>query len=407
MKVLLYGLNYAPEQVGIGKYSGEMAEWLANNGHEVKVICAPPYFPQWHASGNCYRKEWINGVEILRCPLWVPNKPGGITRLIHLASFAISSIPRLLFAGSWHPDVVITVAPAFFCAPGGLLLGKLSGQKTRSWLHIQDLELDAAFELGMLKGQWIRYVAELCERNILKKFDNISAISESMRGRIIAKGVRADRISVLPNWVDLQVIGPHGEKERQANTYRYELNLSRNDIVLQYSGSMNQKQGLEILVTAIELLADEPNLIWVLAGEGPTKAELAKKIGRRSNVIILPLQPANRMSDWLNIADIHLLPQKANAADLVLPSKLLGILASGRPVVASSPRGSELGELANQAGIRVNPEDGILFARAIRKLANDQELRNKLGANGRRIAEQFYDRSSVLGRFERVLSNKK
>ena len=89
MKLLLYGLNYAPEPVGIGKYSGELAEWLAGRGHEVRVITAPPYFPQWRAIANRYRREQRRGVSIWRCPLWVPRRPSGVSRLIHLASFAL------------------------------------------------------------------------------------------------------------------------------------------------------------------------------------------------------------------------------------------------------------------------------------------------------------------------------
>ena len=132
MKLLLYGLNYAPEPVGIGKYSGELAEWLAGRGHEVRVITAPPYFPQWRAVANRYRRDQRRGVAIWRCPLWVPRRPSGLSRLIHLASFALSSLPVLLAQRKWRPDVVLTVAPAFFCAPGALLLGKLCGKTAKT-----------------------------------------------------------------------------------------------------------------------------------------------------------------------------------------------------------------------------------------------------------------------------------
>ena len=106
---------------------------------------------------------------------------------------------------------------------------------------------------------------------------------------------------------------------------------------------MQIKQGLELLVEATCRLSDLPQLMWLLAGEGPTKAYLVRATEGFPQVIQLPLQPAERMNDWLNAADIHLLPQKAGAADLVLPSKLLGMLASGRPVVARSTPGSRIG----------------------------------------------------------------
>ncbi|MCP9890278.1 WcaI family glycosyltransferase [Cyanobium sp. Aljojuca 7D2] len=400
MRVLVYGLNYAPEPVGIGKYSGELAEWLAARGHQVRVVTAVPYFPQWRAVGNRYRRERRAGVELWRCPLWVPRRPTGLTRLLHLLSFALSSLPVLLGQVRWRPQVVLTVAPAFFCAPGALLLGRLGGQGTRTWLHIQDFELDAAFALGLLQGRWLRGLAESWERRTLRGFARVSTISGAMRQRALDKGVTGERALLLPNWVDLAAIRPQNAAERAANPYRRELGLSAEQLVLLYSGSMNRKQGLELLVDVIRELGNLPQLVWLLAGEGPSKAELAAATAGLANVRLLPLQPAERLHDWLNLADVHLLPQRAGAADLVLPSKLLGILASGRPVVASSPAASELGQLAEQAGLRVEPEDPAAFAAAVRQLVGDGALRQRLGAQARQLVEQRYGREAVLGEME-------
>ena len=403
MKLLLYSLNYAPEPVGIGKYSGELAEWLAAQGHEVRVITAVPYFPQWRARDNRYRREQRQGVSVLRCPLWVPRRPSGLTRLLHLASFAISSLPVLIGQWRWRPELVLTVAPAFFCAPGTLLLARLCGSRTRSWLHIQDFELDAAFELGLLKGRWLRSLAERWERGTLRGFDRVSTISAAMRRHAVQKGVAEEQAVLLPNWVDLNVIQPQMEEARANNPYRQELGIGPEQRVLLYSGSMNKKQGLELLVEAMQRLADLPDLVWLLAGEGPSKAQLEAATATMDQVRILPLQPAERLNDWLNLADVHLLPQKAGAADLVLPSKLLGILASGRPLVASSPAGSELGQLAELAGIRVEPEDGAGFAAALRQLLSDVALSQRLGAQARQLVEERYGQEAVLGQLDRAL----
>ncbi|MFO8238535.1 MAG: glycosyltransferase WbuB [Prochlorococcaceae cyanobacterium] len=404
MKVLLYGLNYAPEPVGIGKFSGEMATWLAGRGHAVRVITAPPYFPEWQARGNRYRREALQGVAVWRCPLWVPRHPTGLTRLLHLASFALSSLPVLLAQRRWRPDVVITVAPAFFCAPGALLLGRLCGRRTLSWLHIQDFELDAAFELGLLKGRLLRGLAERWERSTLRGFDRVSTISGAMLQRALQKGVARDRAVLLPNWVNLEAIQPQSADERAGNPYRAQLGIADDALVLLYSGSMNKKQGLELLVEVIHLLAGVPNLVWLLAGEGPSKADLVAATAGMAHVRVLPLQPLERLNDWLNVADVHLLPQKAGAADLVLPSKLLGILASGRPVVASSPADSELGQLAEQAGLRVEPEDPEGFAEALRQLVADGALRQQLGRQARRLVEQRYGQEAVLKQLEAELN---
>jgi colanic acid biosynthesis glycosyl transferase WcaI len=413
LRILLYGLNYFPEPVGIGKYSGELGAWLAKGGHEVRVISAPPYFPHWRVglggeAGACgyrnvYRKETINGVRVQRCPLWVPKRPSGLARLVHLASFALSSLPPLLSQVRWKPDVVLTVAPAFFCAPGALLLAGLCGRRTHCWLHVQDFELDAAFELGMLKGRMVRRLAESWERNTLRSFDVVSSISAAMVRRLQEKGVAPERTRLLANWVDLETIHPQGSEQQAHNRYRRELNIAPDATVLMYSGSMNKKQGLDLLAEVIGRLGDREDLVWLLAGEGPTKAELAQACKGMANVRLLPLQPAERLNDWLNAADVHLLPQKAAAADLVLPSKLLGMLASGRPVIASSPAGSELAELASEAGLCVPPEDADAFTAAVQQLVNDPPLRIVRGRKARQLAERCFGREAVLGELEKGL----
>ena len=124
MKLLVYGINFAPELTGIGKYTGEMVAWLAARGHEVRVVTAPPYYPDWSVrpgySGSRYAREDWRGATVLRTPLWVPRKVTGLKRLVHLASFALSSLPTLLAQWRWKPDVVWVTEPPLFCAPAPL-----------------------------------------------------------------------------------------------------------------------------------------------------------------------------------------------------------------------------------------------------------------------------------------------
>ena len=142
MRVLIYSLNYEPELTGIGKYSGEMARWLARSGCDVRVVTGFPYYPEWVVKdgfrSNWFRRECLDGVDVIRCPLWVPSKPSGIKRIVHLASFAFSSFFGLLASVRWKPDLVWVVVPAYFCAPGALVLAKVC--KAKSWIHIQDFE---------------------------------------------------------------------------------------------------------------------------------------------------------------------------------------------------------------------------------------------------------------------------
>lgn len=151
MKILLYGINYSPELTGIGKYSGEMGAWLSANGHHVRAVTAYPYYPEWKLASNAnkviYRRDLIDGVAVLRCPLYVPERPNALRRLIHLFSFALSSFPALLVHWRWKPDVVVLVAPTLFCVPGAWLFSRLTG--ARLVLHVQDYEVDAMFGIKM------------------------------------------------------------------------------------------------------------------------------------------------------------------------------------------------------------------------------------------------------------------
>ena len=129
-----------------------MAAYLAAHGCEVHVITTPPYYPYWKIQAGYrawrYQKESWQGVEVWRCPLWVPSHPGGLTRLIHLATFAFSSLPAQI---RWKPDVVLCIAPALMYASFALVFARMLG--SRSLLHIQDFEPDAALNLGILSGE--------------------------------------------------------------------------------------------------------------------------------------------------------------------------------------------------------------------------------------------------------------
>ena len=397
MKILLYGINFVPELTGIGKYTGEMAAWLAAAGHEVRVVTAPPYYPEWHVrpeySGLQYMHNTWQGVQVWRAPLWVPAKPSGIKRLLHLASFALGSLPLMLRQLAWRPEVVWVVQPPLFCAPTALCIARLCG--ARSWLHVQDYEVDAAFALGLLKsGLAYRLVTGL-ERWLMGRFDRISSISTRMLERAAAKGVPADKQVHFPNWIDLDAVRPLA----MPSSFRAEWGIPADAVVALYSGNMGNKQGLEILAEAAHLLADEAKLHFVFCGNGSGQAELVRLAQGLPRVRFLDLQPMERLNDLLGLADIHLLPQRADAADLVMPSKLTGMLASERAVVATAHGDTELGKVVKGCGLVSAPGDAAAFAAAIRTLAHDPLLRARFGLAGWRYAEAHLGKEPILQRF--------
>ena len=403
MRLLFLGLNYTPELTGIGKYSGEMMEWLASRGHEVRVVTTPPYYPAWKVSEGYsswrYRRETSPaGAEIYRCPLWVPSTLSGSRRVAHLTSFAASSLPIMLAQAAWHPDLVLSVEPAFISAPVALLASRLCG--VPAWLHVQDFEVDAAFDLGLLpSGGWAHSLAQYCERVIRSAFSQFSTISASMMDRLQQKGIEPARITFFPNWVDTDAIYP----QPQLSPFRAQLGIAPDQIVLLYSGNMGAKQGLEILPRLAAGLRDHKLLHFVFCGDGAYRGQLEQAVAGFRNVSFLPLQPLDRLNDLLNMADVHLLPQRAGAADLVMPSKLTGMLASGRPVIATAAPGTQIATAVEGHGLAVKPENPDALIRAALLLAENSELRRSMGAAARLYAVQQLARDSVLTRFEAAL----
>lgn len=401
MRLLIYSANFAPEPTGIGKYSGEMAAWLAARGHDVRVVCAPPYYPAWRlGAGDAwprYRRERWQGVDVWRAPLWVPRRPGGAGRLLHLASFALTSLPVVLWQAVWRPHVVITVAPALFCAPAGGLTARLSGG--RAWLHVQDFEVDVAFGMGLLSGGRLRRFVEAAERALLRRFDRVSSIGRRMCERLVAKGVDPERVRTLPNWVDVAALRPLA----QPSAYRAELGIADDAVVALFSGTLGAKQSLHLIPQAAQLLAHRPEIVFVVCGDGVMKPELERLAAGMPNLRLLPLQPAERLRELLGLADVHLLTQSAEAEDLVLPSKLSGMLASGRPVVATARPGTEIAELLLDCGLVVQPGSAAALARAVADLADDPELRLRMGARAERVVETSMSAERVLAALDEQL----
>jgi colanic acid biosynthesis glycosyl transferase WcaI len=398
MRLLIVGLNYAPELTGTGKYTAEMAEALVAQGHEVRVICGQPYYPQWQVADGYrawrYGVEQRLGVRVMRVPLWVPRIPTGVKRLLHLASFAFASLPVLAAQVRWRPHVVMSIAPSLMSAPGALLLARASGART--WLHIQDYEVDAAFELGVIHGVRARRFALAVERILLSRFDVVSSLSKNMIQRAVLKGVDPLKTDCLLNWVDTRVIAPLPH----ASPYRELLGLDlpvRQTVVL-YAGNMGTKQGLEILAATAQALARRRDISFVFCGSGPAQAQLEQGCAGAPNCHFMPLQPAQRLNDLLNLADIHVLPQRGGAADLVMPSKLGGMLASGRAIVAMACPGTELYDVVAPRGVVVPPEDVAALAAAIEALAADPARRIALGIAAREFAERTLSSATVLGR---------
>jgi colanic acid biosynthesis glycosyl transferase WcaI len=317
---------------------------------------------------------------------------------VHLLTFASSSLPVMLLQLYWKPDVVFNIAPSVFSAPIGVIVARLSG--ALAWLHIQDFELDAANSLGILNlHKGFTSFALLVESFLLKKFDYVSTISDRMRLRLLQKGVSQERAYLFSNWVDVDQISPL----KGPNLLRKQLSISDGAVLVLYSGNMGWKQGLEILIQAAEILLSRKDIIFILCGDGSARKALERQAEKLPNMKFIPLQPLERLNLLLNAADIHILPQRADAADLVMPSKLMGMLASGKPVIATALPDTEIGRIVGKVGLLTPPEDPEALVKSICKLADDERKRKTLGASGRRCAITRWDKNKVLNCFAKDL----
>jgi colanic acid biosynthesis glycosyl transferase WcaI len=394
----IFGLNYAPEEVGIGPFTTGLARGLTVRGFDVTAIVGQPYYPQWHKrpglAGLRWRRSVEEGVTVVRCPHYVPARPSGARRIAHLASFALASLPSVVGLVArprpQRPRMIVCIAPALLSIPVAWLAARLCG--ARLWVHVQDFEVEAAFAMGLMRRGPLAWIGAGLERWLLRLADRVSTISPQMCAKLVAKSVRAERVVELRNWAN--VCGP----SRTGEDYRQRWGLVGKRVAL-YSGNIANKQGIDIVIKAARELSIRKDIVFVICGEGPNRSPLEQQASDLTNVQFHDLQPAERLGDLLALADVHLLPQLAGAADLVLPSKLANMLFSGKPVVATAAPGTGLYAEVDGCGINTPPGDHKGFAAAVAELADDPTLAKRLGLNGIDRANSRWSQSRILDRF--------
>lgn len=268
----------------------------------------------------------------------------------------------------FKPDIVFTAAPSLMSAPVAWLSAKIA--RSPCWLHIQDFEAEASFATGLLRrNSAIGQLALSFEKKIIKLFDPVSTISPEMCKKLLYYGINPQCVIEFRNWAELELIFPL----KQPSGYRRRWNISTRHVAL-YSGNIANKQGIEIVLDAAKILQHRDDLTFVVCGQGPNRSKIEKMALGLRNIRFFDLQPQECLNELLGLATVHLLPHKRDAADLVLPSKLTNMLASGRPVVATAAAGTSLVREVEGAGLMVPPNDSAQFARAVVQLIESPEL---------------------------------
>jgi len=404
MHVVFLGINYWPDETGIAPFTTGRCEYLASRGHQVTVLTGFPYYPMWripeHYRGRLFSSEERNGVTILRSWLYVPPQVNAMRRILHEASFIVSSALRAMTRkGTRQPDVLVITTPPLALNLSAILLSGI--WKTPFVQHVPDLQPDAAVDLGMLRPGRLTNFLYRIERLGYRRAALISTLTEAMRDKVISKGVRPEKVVLFSDWArsELFQVPANGGGAQ----FRRSLGLG-NELLVVHAGNMGVKQGLEVILGAAERSREDRSVRYLLVGDGSVRPQLEQRAKslNLNNLTFVPLLPDDQFLDMLAASDVSLVTQQKSVADIVFPSKVITLMSSARAIVASVSPGSEVARVLKEAdaGILVVPEDPAALLNAIVSLRDDPERRENLGAKGRSFAERFWEKRRTFSVLE-------
>jgi colanic acid biosynthesis glycosyl transferase WcaI len=404
MRVLTIGINYWPEETGIGPVTTWRCEYLASRGHDVTVCTTFPYYPQWRVHepyrNSIWKREERKGVTILRSCAWMPSRVSPLKRILFEASFLACNLVRTLSARK--PELIWVVSPPLGLAVTAKLLSQMWGVPFA--YDVMDLQPDAAAELGMLRsGALLRTLYRL-ERFAYEHAELISTLTEGMRQRIIAKSISPQKVTLFPLCTEHELFlverGTGGQEFRRTQGLE-------SKFIVAHSGNMGIKQGLDVVLRAAEMTRSLRDIVYLLVGDGAIRPDLESLAAAKhlTNIKFLPLLPREQYLQLLAAADLSLITQRRSVADIVFPSKTATLMTAGCPILASVNSSSEVARIImdSGAGLVVTPEDPASLVAAVTNLERDPAKLREMGEAGRRYAREHWDEDRTLPRMESEL----
>jgi len=398
LRILLIGINYAPEETGIAPYTAGLAEHLAAKGYSVVAVTGLPSYPQWRAYDGYRRLLWkresVNGVDVRRRWHYVPRQQSAIRRGLYEGTFLLTGLSMIALP---RPDAVMGVVPSL----SGGVLARLASRRFRVpyGLIFQDLVGQAAKQSGVGGGGRVARAVRATEGWAARGAAAVGIIAEGFRPYLESLGVDAKRIYRVRNWTHVEA------PSMDRSLVRKQLGLPKDAAVCIHSGNMGYKQGLENVIECARLAAErDGRLLFVLIGDGNRRSHLEALAGQYKlpNVRFLPLQSREFFPNALAAADLLLVNQRGTVGDMSLPGKLTAYFASGQPVIAAVARDSETArEVAvSGAGVVVEPDDPEALLGAIDGLLGDPAKCDRLGAAGKRWAREKLTPAAALTDYE-------
>ncbi|MEL6917728.1 MAG: WcaI family glycosyltransferase [Bacteroidota bacterium] len=404
-KIAIIGINYFPEDTAIGLYSTQMALYLSKHGHTIDVITGFPYYPHWkirkeYKAKPRFLKEKIEDINVFRYKQYVPKQPNFLKRIIHILDFTLGSLINI--GKVKEADVIIAVVPF----TSTILLAWLLKRRTKAklWVHVQDFEFDAAFQTGItskkpsgLKRALFSVLFKI-EKWLFSKADRASTISHTMLHKLKGKTKDAIAVDYFPNWIDSKTIDP-----QISSVHPY---MNSNKFKILYSGNIGDKQDWAFFMEFIKELNPEETEV-VLVGDGARREWLSKEMDDFEFVKYYPPVAFEELSNLLCSADMHLLFQKEDVLDTVMPSKLLGMMASGKPSLITGNKASEVKKIIEESkgGLYTTKENMDELMNFMKMLVQNRGRASEIGHAARTYVLNKFDQQIILSSFEKRIKD--
>jgi len=398
MRVLFLNRSFPPDVGATGRYLFELAEDLSAT-HQVSVVCGPPGTPAKNGGAFPVQNQRVGSIDVWRAwgTRWDKSSP--LNRIVNQISFFVTA--TIVTRALEPPDVVVSLTDPPFL---GLLGAKLKQRFAVPFVYYcEDLYPDVAAAVDMAPGPLAK-AFERVQANILSRADRIVTLSEDMAERLAAKGAVGPRVSIVHNWADTHMVRPiKGE-----NPFRKRYGLEDRFVVM-YSGNFGYVWDLDVVLDAAAALREEPGIVFVLVGDGSTRGRVEVRLrrDRLPNVRLLPYQPRERLSESLGAADLHLVPMRAGVYGTMVPSKIYGILAAGKPMAALAEPESEAARVirSHQCGWHEFPGDHGSLVQMIRAAMRSPDQLQAMGVRARAAAEREYARGIQTRKFRGLLES--
>ncbi|MBZ5639679.1 MAG: glycosyltransferase family 4 protein [Acidobacteriia bacterium] len=398
MHIVLLNQYYAPDDAATAQILADLGVGLARAGHSVSAICSSRSYA---CPARRYPlSETLDGVRVRRAWSSAFGRRTRIGRALDYATFLAGAAGRLALVE--RPDVIVSLSTPPLVAGLGAAFARLRRARTLFW--VMDVYPDLAFELGALRpGSPIGRLASRVSDWILSASDRVVALDDAMAARL---RLHSDvKVAVIPNWADGVAIRP---LDPETSSLRKAWGWSERFVVL-YSGNMGLAHEFGTVLDAAEALRDRSRVLFAFVGGGPRRDEVQEAVRHRglSNVEFRPYVPRDRLGDSLAAGDVHLVTLREGMAGMLVPSKIYGILAAGRPTLYVGPPEGEIAEIAARStcGRRIAPGNARALADAVIEYAEDETRRRSDGESARRLFEERYTKEGGLARFQRLLED--